>query len=117
MAGRWNVLAVGLLVECIGGMFYAFSVYSPDLKAHFNMTQYELDLYASGANWGGNFGVHFGYLYDYAGPSVVIACAGCLGGAGWLTLFFLWLSGAMPPYAVLLAISIVQGHGQAACMV
>ena len=64
---RWHVLAVGLLVERVGGILYAFSVYSPDLKSHFNMTQYELDLYASGANWGGNFGVHFGLLYDAFG--------------------------------------------------
>jgi len=41
---RWHVLAVGLLVERVGGILYAFSVYSPDLKSHFNMTQYELDM-------------------------------------------------------------------------
>ena len=36
---RWEILAIGLLIQCIGGVVYAFSMYSTDLKQHFNMTQ------------------------------------------------------------------------------
>ena len=43
--------------------FYAFSLYSEDMKTSFGLTDGQVDLIATFGNLGGNVGVHVGVLY------------------------------------------------------
>lgn len=45
MLSRWGMLSVGLLVQSIGGIMYAYALYSGLLKQQFSLTQEQTDLY------------------------------------------------------------------------
>lgn len=44
MLSRWSMLAVGLLVQSVGGLMYAFALYSGLLKEQFGLSQEQTDL-------------------------------------------------------------------------
>ena len=59
MNSRWIGLAVGILVESIGGLFYMFGVYSDDLKTrswggggglNSTLTQAQLEMVVTASN-------------------------------------------------------------------
>ena len=54
---RWRVLAAGILVESIGGLFYAFSLYSDQLRERFMLTETQVLGIGSAALVGGSVGV------------------------------------------------------------
>lgn len=45
MASRWQMLGVALLIQSIGGIMYAYALYSGLLKQEFGLTQEQTDLY------------------------------------------------------------------------
>ena len=116
LASRWLALAIAFLAESISGMIYAFSLYSDNLQAQFNLTQSELDMLGTASNWGGNFGIHVGLLLDVVGPQYTMLLGGVLGSASWL-LFWAALAAskqavAWVPYAALFLLSFLLGHAQ-----
>ncbi len=41
---RWATLAASIIVEAGSGMFYAFSLYSPNLKYKYELSETQLNL-------------------------------------------------------------------------
>ena len=56
---RWAALAVALLMESTGGLFYAFGLYSDAVKHRFGLSQMQLDTVASAGYAGCCVSVHF----------------------------------------------------------
>ena len=110
---RWLVLAVGLLVESICGLFYAFGLYSDDLKARFQLSQVEVSLIGTAALLGGNFGTHMGLIKDRFGPGPVLVLAVLLSLAGWLPMWHaLNQTEWQPGFGLLFLFALFQGHAQ-----
>eukprot|EP00937_MAST-01D_sp_MAST-1D-sp2_P007730 g7730.t1 len=111
----WLILATCILMEVLGGVSYAFSVYSPLLKHNFaalRASQSKLDLIGMMNNLGGNIGVHTGIFYDARGAPWTVVVAGVLGVLGWglmwATLRLDWSLG----WGWLLPFSVLQGQAQ-----
>eukprot|EP01045_Picozoa_sp_COSAG04_P016058 COSAG04_NODE_1312_length_7264_cov_6.349058_7_plen_320_part_01 len=121
---RWTVLAVGLLVETIGGLFYMFGVYSQTLKERSwpggdgdggTLTQTQVALIGSASNIGANVGVlPWGCFFDAFGPRPTVIAGGALGVLGW---GLLWAALARPtlafPFWSLVVLGAIQGMSQA----
>ena len=120
---RWTVLAVGLLVESIGGLFYMFGVYSQNLKeatwpgglgAGGTLTQAQVSLIGAASNIGGNCSPQWGLFYDWAGPRPTIIIGGTMGVLGWAGLYAaLKFPELGVPFWSLVALAAVQGNSQA----
>ena len=85
--GPWTVVAVSLLLESIGGLFYMFGVFSGTLKneswvggegANGTLTQGQLSLVSTAANIGGNLGLPVGLFVDRFGASASFWLCVCL---------------------------------------
>ena len=76
---RWVTLAAALVVESVSGLFYAFSLYSPALRARFDLSQSQLDLIGTAGNWGGNVGIHIGFFFRRFGPRSTLLLAAVFG--------------------------------------
>jgi MFS family permease len=110
---RWATLAAALLVESVCGMFYAFSLYSPNLKHAFGLNEYQIDLIGSMGNLGGNLGLHLGLFYKAFGPRGTCILAVFLGTPAWLLLWAcLTFSSLQMPFWMLLVIGFLQGQSQ-----
>ncbi|KAH8055633.1 hypothetical protein JL722_7972 [Aureococcus anophagefferens] len=74
-ACRWRILATVIVVESVGGLMYAFGIYSARLKSKFSLSQEQLDAISISSSLGSNVGVHWGLLTDAAGPSAALCAA------------------------------------------
>lgn len=103
-----------MLAAEVSGLQYMFGLLSPTLKDTFTLSQEQLDSIASAANFGGNFGIHLGYLNDVYGPRLVggLACAmsSCSWFLMWAAVHYRWLVS----WQFLSLVSFVQGNGQVA---
>ena len=111
-ACRWRILATVIVVESVGGLMYAFGIYSARLKSKFSLSQQQLDAISISSSLGSNVGVHWGLLTDAAGPSAALCAALVAGGGGWLLLWSALggVSGLRGlPWAYLCAFALLQG--------
>ncbi|KAK7242056.1 nodulin-like protein [Aureococcus anophagefferens] len=111
-ACRWRILATVIVVESVGGLMYAFGIYSARLKSKFSLSQEQLDAISISSSLGSNVGVHWGLLTDAAGPSAALCAALVAGGGGWLLLWSALggVSGLRGlPWAYLCAFALLQG--------
>ena len=109
---RWRILATVIVVESVGGLMYAFGIYSARLKSKFSLSQQQLDAISISSSLGSNVGVHWGLLTDAAGPSAALCAALVAGGGGWLLLWSALggVSGLRGlPWAYLCAFALLQG--------
>merc|ERR1719265_2655959 len=83
---RWRTLLGSLIVSSACGLYYAFALYSQDLKNKAGLTQEELDFAVAMAQVGGNVGVHLGVMYDYLGPQATLAAGAAIGTPAWIVL-------------------------------
>ena len=74
-ACRWRILATVIVVESVGGLMYAFGIYSARLKSKFSLSQQQLDAISISSSLGSNVDVHWGLLTDAAGPSAALCVA------------------------------------------
>ena len=74
--GPWTIVAVSLVVESIGGLFYMFGVFSGALKnqswdggggVNGTLTQNQLTSIGTASNIGGNLGTLIGLFCDRFG--------------------------------------------------
>ena len=79
-ACRWRILATVIVVESVGGLMYAFGIYSARLKSKFSLSQQQLDAISISSSLGSNVGVHWGLLTDAAGPGAALCAALVAGG-------------------------------------
>ena len=111
-ACRWRILATVIVVESVGGLMYAFGIYSARLKSKFSLSQQQLDAISISSSLGSNVGVHWGLLTDAAGPSAALCAALVAGGGGWLLLWSALggVSGLRGlPWPYLCAFALLQG--------
>ncbi|KAH8047219.1 hypothetical protein JL722_13203 [Aureococcus anophagefferens] len=115
-ACRWRILATVIVVESVGGLMYAFGIYSARLKSKFSLSQEQLDAISISSSLGSNVGVHWGLLTDAAGPSAALCAALVAGGGGWLLLWSALgaLSGCGAALGVPLRVRAAPGHGHPA---
>eukprot|EP01052_Picozoa_sp_SAG31_P038860 SAG31_NODE_5272_length_2639_cov_1.823228_1_plen_213_part_00 len=120
---RWTVLAIALIVESIGGLFYMFGVYSQNLKEASwpgglgvggTLTQAQVSLIGAASNIGGNMSPQWGFFYDYFGARPTVIVGGTMGVVGWAGL---WAALRYPalkvPFWALIALAAIQGNAQA----
>eukprot|EP00050_Salpingoeca_kvevrii_P009535 m.3472 g.3472 ORF g.3472 m.3472 type:complete len:520 (-) comp2313_c0_seq1:191-1750(-) len=109
---RWNILAVLVLVESLGGLFYIFSVYSDRIKTQFDLSQDSVDLIGTASNVGGNIGIVVGMLADRFGPRPTMLLGMLLALLGWIGTWHALDSTWDAPYALLVLFAFLQGHAQ-----
>ncbi|KAJ1623482.1 hypothetical protein T492DRAFT_883499 [Pavlovales sp. CCMP2436] len=105
-ARRARLLAGTLVVESVGGLFYAFSLYSETLKVTYGLTQGAVQLIGTAANIGGTVGVHVGIFYDRFGPRATVLTALALGSVGWGGLWLALATRWPAPLAVLVLLDV-----------
>lgn len=110
--GRARLLAGALVVESVGGLMYAFSLYSETLKRTYGLSQGAVQTIGTAANIGGNVGVHAGIFYDAFGPRATVLVALVLGGAGWGGMWLVLATRWPAPLGLLVALGAIQGHAQ-----
>lgn len=111
-ASRARVLASALVVETAVGLTFFFPLYSETLKRAYDLSNGSVQLLASMQNVGGSLGIHIGMLYDRLGPRSTILFGLFFGGLGWGGLWLTLAYGLPVPFALLVALAFLQGHGQ-----
>jgi MFS family permease len=91
-AARWTALAASMLVESVSGSAYAFSVYSPQIKAHLNYTQAELNNVGGLGDLGLYFSFVAGFAFDTWGPTATAVGGAAISAVGY-TLLYLTATG------------------------
>lgn len=75
---RWLGLCVGMWMQACGGISYAFSLYSGDLKHTLGYNQEMIDGLGSAKDIGGNVGIISGLLIDLTSAWFVLLVGGLL---------------------------------------
>lgn len=112
-AARWPALAASMLIESVSGSAYAFSVYSPQIKAHLNYTQAEINNVGGLGDLGLYFSFLAGFAYDAWGPTVTAVAGAAISAVGY-TLLYLTATGRIttaPGAAALWAAVAWHGSG------
>lgn len=90
---KWHVLAAAIVLQLAAGLGYSFSLYSDDLKRHFDYSQEQVQGIGSAINLGGYLSIISGLVYDCTahhhgwGPRFTISLAAVLNLAGYMTLW------------------------------
>lgn len=109
---RARLLAGALVVESVGGLQYAFSLYSETLKRTYGLSQGAVQAIGTAANVGGNVGVHVGLFYDALGARATASLALLLGGVGWGGMWLVLATAWPAPLGLLIGLGATQGHAQ-----
>ncbi|XP_024524340.1 protein NUCLEAR FUSION DEFECTIVE 4 isoform X1 [Selaginella moellendorffii] len=75
---RWMGLCVGMWMQACGGISYAFSLYSADLKQVMGYNQELIDALGTAKDIGGNVGIVSGLLIDRTSASFVLLVGGLM---------------------------------------
>ena len=113
----WLVLGIAVLVQSVGGLFYAFSLYTHTLKDRFGYSQGDVDTIGSLGNVGGSVGIHIGFFFAAFGPRKTLVAATALSLLGWLPLWAALSPALTPdtgavPYWSLCLLAVLQGQAQ-----
>ena len=80
---RWHTLAAVLAVESVGGLAYAFSLYSLPLQRRFHYSQGQLDSLADLQNIGACLTLQWFLLLEYTGPAPLILLTVFIAAPAW----------------------------------
>lgn len=90
---KWHTLTAAILVQFAAGLGYSFSLYSDDLKRHFEYSQEQVQGIGSATNLGGYLSIISGLVYDYTahhhrwGPRFTLSLAALLNFAGYMAMW------------------------------
>lgn len=117
LSPRWLAFAVGLALESISGLQYAFGFYSGTMKDLFRLQQSELNIVGFVGNLGSNVTPHLGVFNDKYGARASCMFGGFLCCLGWLGTWFAFTQckdGGNPGWLWWLALcNFCQCHGPA----
>ncbi|CAM8964769.1 unnamed protein product [Rhodiola kirilowii] len=97
--GRWFMVFACLLVMATSGAVYTFSIYSSDLKSSLHYDQTTLNLLGFAKDFGANFGIISGLIYEITPPWVVLSLGAVFNFSGYL-MIWLAVEGKIPKPAL-----------------
>ncbi|RYE99319.1 MAG: hypothetical protein EOO41_01215 [Methanobacteriota archaeon] len=101
----------GLALEAAAGSGYAFSVYSPQVKAALNLSESDIQTVGTVGNVGSYLGLVPGLVYDAAGPQVTAGVGAALSCLGYV-LMWRALAGSLPASRSMLSLySFIWAQG------
>lgn len=101
----------GLALEAAAGSGYAFSVYSPQVKAALNLSESDIQTVGTVGNVGSYIGILPGLVYDAAGPQVTAGVGAALSCLGYV-LMWRALAGSLPATRSMLSLySFIWAQG------
>ncbi|CAM8910613.1 unnamed protein product [Rhodiola kirilowii] len=87
--GRWFMVFACLLIMATTGAIYTFSIYSEELKSTLGYDQTTLNLLGFAKDFGTNFGIISGLIYEVTTPWFVLSLGATLNFVGY---FMIWLA-------------------------
>ncbi|KAG0629114.1 hypothetical protein M758_1G077600 [Ceratodon purpureus] len=108
---RWLGLCLGMWMQACGGISYAFSLYSGDLKHTLGYNQEMIDGLGTAKDIGGNVGIISGLLIDLTSAWFVLLVGGLLHFCFYFLLFLAATGRITPSYWQMCGIIMVGTNG------
>jgi MFS family permease len=116
---KWLTFSFATLLQLSSGLGYTFSIYSNDLKRHFNWNQQQTAAIGTACNVGGYFPLFAGLFYDsmkaydWLGPMLTVLIGVVLQFGGYYGMWAAAVGHINPPYWVMILLAVAACNGQA----